>query len=167
MRGRGRFAAMAVMIALAGCGSGDERAIRRQLSAIEESLTVPAQEGDLARVARIAGLRRVLAADIRIATGVASRPGAQIPPEVAGRDAVLALAGRGIPPSGGVALEFVDTKVTLDDMGTNAEVYGTAKITAGTSESPVVDAREVTIGFAKIDGDWVVSAVRPEDTFAR
>ena len=158
--------AAAVVIAI-GCGSSDERAIKNQMSAIAKALTVPANEGELGRVTRIASLRNALAQDIQISTRMSPRPGAQIPPEIVGRDAVLALAARWAPPASGVAVEFVDVQVTLDASGAAAQVYCTAQASSGPPERPVVDARELTVGFAKIDGAWLVTSVRPEDTLTR
>ena len=149
------------------CGNGDERAIKSQMSTIAATLTVPANDGDLGRLSRIASMRNTLAPDVQVFTGIAARPGAQMPAELVGRDAVLALASRWTPPAGGVTVEFVDLQVTLDPSRVTAQVYGTAKVTSGPPERPVVDARELTMGFSKIDGAWLVSSVRPEDTLVR
>lgn len=163
-----RMAGFAAAAAIAiGCSSSDERAIKDQMAAIAKALTVPANEGELGRVARIASLRNVLAQDIQVSTGVSPRTGAQIPPEIVGRDAVLALAARWAPPTGGVTVEFVDIQVTRDGNGVVAQVYCTAQASSGPPERPVVDARELTVGFSKIDGEWRVTSVRPEDTLTR
>jgi hypothetical protein len=157
-----------VMVAFAvACGDSDERAIRNQMSAIAESLSVPEHDGELGRIARIAALRNVLAPDITVSTGASSQPGAEVEPELVGRDAVLALAGRWVPPAGGVTIEFVDVQVTLDASRATAQVYCTARISSGPDERPLVDARELTIGFSRIDGSWLVASVRPEETLVR
>ena len=161
----GVLAAMAVFAL--GCGNSDVRAIEDQMSAIEQALTVPASEGELGRVTRIASLRHALAENIQVSTGSIAAPGAQVPPELVGRDAVLALAGRWAPPAGGVTVEFVDAQITLDPGNVTAQVYCTVQATSGPPERPIVDARELTVGFSKIDGEWLVSSVRPEATLAR
>ena len=158
----GVFAAFAV-----ACGDSDERAIKNQMSAIAESLSVPENDGELGRIARIAALRNVLAPDIAVSTGTSSRPGAEVPPELVGRDAVLALVGRWVPPAGGVTIEFVDMQVTLDASRATAQVYCTARMSSGPDERRVVDARELTIGVSRIDGSWLIASVRPEDTLVR
>jgi hypothetical protein len=163
--GQGLFGVIVVLAI--GCGDSDERAIRNQMSSIAKTLTVPANDGELGRIARIAALRNVLAPDIHVSTAMSARPGAAVPPELVGRDAVLALVGRWVPPPGGVTVEFVDVQVTLDDSRTTATVYCTAKASSGPDERPLVDARELTIGFAKMDGAWLVTLVRPEDTLMR
>ena len=150
-----------------GCGSSDERAIRDQMAVIAKALTVPAAEAQFGGLARMASLRNALAENIQVTTGFAARPGAQVPPEIVGRDAVLGLAARWAPPAGGVTVEFVDVQVTLDAGGAAAQVYCTAQATSGPSEKPVVDARELRVGFSKTDGSWLVSSVHPEDTLTR
>lgn len=137
------------------------------MSAIAQALTVPANDGDLGRIGRIASLRSLLAENIRVSTGFSARPGAQIPPELVGRDAVLALVARWAPPVSGVTVEFVDMQITLDAGDAGAQVYCTAQATSGPPDQPVVDARELTVGFTKVDGSWLVSSVRPEDTLTR
>ena len=166
-----RACQMGVLVAIAllvsACGNSDVRAIEDQMSAIEKALTVPGSEGELGRVARIASLRNRLAENIQISTGSTAAPGARIPPELVGRDAVLALAARWAPPAGGVTVEFVDAQITLDPSNVTAQVYCTVQATSGTPDRPVVDARELTVGFSKIDGEWLVSSVRPEATLSR
>ena len=158
---------IAIAVIAAGCGDSDERAIKNQMTAIATALTVPANEGELGRITRIASLRNALAQDIRVSTGVSPRPGAQIPPEVVGRDAVLALSARWAPPATGVTVEFVDLQVTVDASGAGAQVYCTAQATSGPPERPLVDARELRVGFSKQNGSWLVSSVHPEETLTR
>lgn len=162
-----RAAVVAFAVMAAGCGGGDERAIKNQMSAIAQALTVPAREGELGRITRIASLRAALAENIHVSTGASVRPGAQIPPELVGRDAVLGLAARWSPPASGVTVEFVDVQVTLGNDGSTAQVYCTAQATSGPPDQPVIDARELTVGFSKVAGEWLVASVRPEDTLAR
>lgn len=163
-----RAAGLALVLTLAaGCGFREEDAIKDRLAEIAGSLSVPENDGELGRIARIAALSRAFAPDVRVSTGVSPRPGAQIPPEIVGRESLLALAGRWIPPPGGLVVEFVDVQVTLDDSRATASVYCTARMTSGRDEQPVVDARELTVGFSKIDGEWLVTSVRPEETLSR
>lgn len=163
-----RLALAGVLVTFAAaCGDSDERAIKNQMSAIAESLSVPENDGELGRIARLAVLRKVLAPGIAVSTGASPRPAAEVPPELVGRDAVLALVGRWVSPAGGVTIEFVDMQVTLDATRATAQVYCTARISSGPDERPVVDARELTIGFSRMDGSWLIASVRPEDTLVR
>lgn len=147
--------------------ASEARAIRHQLATIARLATPPPDEGDLGMVTRLAQLRNALAPDIRV-SATAPGTGAQMPQEIVGRDVVLALAGRWQPTRERMTLEFVDVQVTVDDGGKEAEVYCTAKVTLHPpSEPPTVDARELTIGFAKVDGIWIVRSVRQEPTLIR
>ena len=142
------------------------------MSAIAQALTVDAAKGDLGPVSRMATLWNLLAPDIHvsIAPSSAGAPGAgeRVPRQVVGRDAVLALVGRWAPPAGGVTVEFVDVQVTLNESGAEAQVYCTAAVTTrGPSGQPAVDARELSVGFAHVEGAWVVTSVRPEETLSR
>ena len=79
---------------------------------------------------------------------------------------MLALVGRWVAPAGGVTIEFVDVQVTLAADRATAQVYSTARFHPA-RRRPVVDARELTIGFAEIDGSWLITSVRPENTLVR
>lgn len=163
--------AVAVVAIIAGVSTyrwwtSDERAIRNQMSAIAESLTVAASEPELSRVTRIAQLRNALAPDIQVSAPDATA-GTRIPGSISGRDAVLGLIARWTPPPGGITVEFVDVQVQVGSDPSTAHVYSTAKVTSGPAERPTIDARELTVLFSRIDGDWLVSSVRPEQTLAR
>jgi hypothetical protein len=137
----------------------DERAIRRELDAIADALTVPPTDTELSRVARLAELRNHFAPDVRV------RFGRQ---DVVSRDALMGLASRWAPPPGGIFVEFVDPTIAVGDDAT-AQVYLTVKVStidARTTE-PTVDAREADIGFAKIEGDWLVTSVEARETLER
>ena len=162
-----RAGPIAIALLVLGCGGGDERAIRARMDSIAQALTVPANEGELGRIARIASLSSGLAETIEISTGVTTSAGATGSEEFVGRDAVLGLAARWAPPAGGVTVEFVDVQVTLGGGAATAQVYCTAQAMSGPAERPLVDARELTVGLSKIDGEWLVSSVRPEATLAR
>lgn len=167
--------AAGVLVVTAGCRwwAGDDRAVRKQLSAIAQSLTAKAKEGDLDRLARLGRLRKALAPDICVSSGTvkpgaAPGSGAGMPQELVGRDAVVGLVGQWAPPAGGVRVEFVDVRVKIGDGGAAAEVHGTATITSrDASGQKTVDARELTARFAKVEGAWVVTDVRPEETLIR
>src|SRR5262245_41201362 len=94
---------LVVMLSVSfACGGGEEGAIKNRIEAIAEMLSVPASEGELGRLARVAALRNVFATDVVVSTGGSARPGAQIPAEIVGRDAMLGFVGRWSPPAGGV-----------------------------------------------------------------
>ncbi len=139
-----------------------ERAIKNRLGGLAKTLSVPANDGDLGRVTRVAELRHYFAQDVRVRAGASG-------PEITSRDALLGLIGAWTPPPGGWTIEFVDVQVTLGQQATSARVYLTAKVSghdARTSE-PTLDAREANFSMAKQDGDWVVTSVEAAETLQR
>jgi hypothetical protein len=140
--------------------TGDERAIRKQLSSIAESLTIAPNEGSLGPVTRVAMLRKTLAPDVRVSAGPASGGDASAGAHsLVGRDAVLGAASQWARP-GGVTVDFVNVRVEVSDDGATARVSCTATLTSpGASGAPTVDARDVKIDFTRIEGAWLVSSV--------
>ena len=138
----------------------DERAIRSRLGGLADTLSMPANTTDIARVTRLAGLRRYFADDVHV------RLGGQ---EVTSRDSLLALVSGWVPPPGGVTVEFVDVQVTVDPDGAAAHVYLTAKVTgqdARTGET-TIDAREANLTMSRREGDWVLSSAESEETLRK
>ena len=152
--------ALILAILLIGAGvykwwPSDERAIRRQLDALADVLTVPSTDTDLARITRLAELRNYFAPDVRIHFGNQ---------DVISRDVLLALVQRWAPPQGGIFVEFVDVAVNVDDNDT-ARISLTAKASSPdvrTGEQ-TVDVREANVGMAKQNGDWVITSVEPQE----
>ena len=143
--------------------SSDERAIRRQLSAIADAMSVPPSEGSLGPVTRVAMLRRALAPDVRVS---ASPPGAPASPsgepaqQLNGRDIVLGAVSRWMPPPGGVIVEFRDEQVIVADAGAVGDVRCTVRIVARVDpDAPTIDERHLEMRFTKIDGAWLVETV--------
>ena len=131
------------------------RVVKRRLGELAATLSVPAQEADLQRVARLARLRQYLAEDINVRSG---RSG----PELSSREAVLAAAAGWKPDQGG-NVSFVDTNVKLD--ADTARAYTTAEVTtrdARTGEQ-TLDSREAVLALVRRDGLWLVSAVELRD----
>lgn len=136
----------------------EESRIKRRMAAIAVLMSVPANEPDVARMARILELRDYLAPDLRV------RYGGQ---EATSRETILgALAqwGRGVDA---IRVEFVDVQVTIDpaDRGV-AGVYMTATIT-GTNTT---DAREADVRLARASGDggrWIVTSAESRETLSK
>lgn len=152
--------------------TADERAIRAQVATIARALTVAPDEGALGPVTRVAALRNVLAPEILVSVGPlpaqAGAGSALLQEELIGRDAVLGLVGRWVPPSGGLMVRFVDVQVAVRDGRSDADVRGTVVVTAHTaSHEPSVDARDLSARFARLDGTWRLATVRLEETLQR
>jgi ketosteroid isomerase-like protein len=144
----------------------EERAVKKRLNALAETLSIPADAqhggGDVARVTRLAQLRRYFADDVQVKSGSGD-------PQSISRDGVLAAIASWTPPPGGLTIEFVDVQVKIDPDAASAKVYLTAKITANDARTgePTMDAREARLGMAKRSGEWVVASVETTDTLER
>ena len=170
--------AVLLLVVLIGAGvykwwPSDERAIRRQLDALADTLTVPSTDTELSRVTRLAELRECFAPDVQIHFENQ---------ELASRDALLAFVERWTPAPGRIFVEFVDVKVTLGGDDT-ATVYLTAKVTSAkegpAADSPdrdarapsaghtIIDAREVNLTMAKQNDDWVITKVESQETLEK
>lgn len=131
------------------------RVVKRRLGELAATLSVPAQEENLERVARLARLRQYLADDIKVGSG---RSG----PELSSREAVMAAAAGWKPDRGG-DVSFVDTDVKLD--ADTARVYTTAEVTTRDPQTgeQTLDSREAVLALVRRDGLWLVSAVELRD----
>ena len=142
----------------------EERAVKKRLNALAETLSIPADAqnggGEVARVTRLAQLRR-FADDVQVESGSGD-------PQSFSRDGVLAAIASWTPPPGGFRIEFVDVQVTIES-ATSAKAYLTAKIAAHDARTgePTMDAREARLGMAKRNGEWVVASVETTDTLER
>jgi hypothetical protein len=157
-----RWIAAAVLLVAAGavlfaCWPSEERRVRARLESLAETLSVPAKEGDLERLARAQRLRTALREDVTVAFEREQLPA------LSGRDAVAALVARPWPmTSGGVKVELQDLVITLDAARTSADVRFTARVTAldPASNQSTLDGRMVSLTMARVEGVWLVSSAR-------
>ena len=127
------------------------RALKRQMGEVAAALSVPAGEPEMARIARLAQLRRHLADDIRIRAGSA---------EISPRDAILGAVGAWKPPASGIDVQFVDTQVFIDSE-TTARAYMSVEVATPdpTRGQPTVDRQDTSVRLEKRDGQWVITTV--------
>jgi len=128
------------------------RKIQRRLGELAARLSVAEHEPDMARIARLAGLRGFFAPDVRIRVGAT---------EIVSRDAVLGAASGVTPPPGGADVQVVDLQVRFDgDTGTTAMAFMKVEVVTPDprSHQPTVDSRDATVNFALRDGEWMVTA---------
>ena len=127
------------------------RLIKRQLGRLAATLSVPANEADIARIARLAQLRRYLAEDVHLTVGRGEI-------DIASRDVLLAaVAARRVPP-GGADVQFVDVQVTVDSNDT-ARAFMAVEVRsedAGSGERSL-DSRDARVTLAKRNGEWVIT----------
>jgi hypothetical protein len=126
------------------------RAVKRRLGQVAATLSMPANEDQIATVARLARLRSYLARDLRLRAAALGR-------EVTSRDEALALAANWRPSPNGWDVHFADLHIALDSEQT-ARAYLTVEVTTPDPQGrPTVDARDATVALALHEGEWVVT----------
>jgi SnoaL-like domain len=137
------------------------RAVQRRLGTIAATLSTPPSETDFARAARLARLRPLLAEDIRVRIA----PDA---PEITSRGALLAALATLRPDATGWDVQFVDTKVTLED-DDSAHAHMTVEVTSRDARTgePTVDARSADVEIARRSGEWVVTSAESRAILTR
>jgi hypothetical protein len=155
MKANGSIYVTVVFVVLAGYFSyqgwfNPSRAVKRRLGEIAATLSVPLQEADVNRIARLAQLRTFLAPDIRLKIG-------EPPQELASRDAVLALVG-GFRPATSIDVRFTDTQVFMDaDAAAHAYMRVDVVTPDPQSGQPTVDSRDASVDLGLVDGEWLVT----------
>jgi hypothetical protein len=132
------------------------RVVKHRLGEIAAALSVPADESDTARLARLAQLRRYLANEIHITVGTR--------PEITSSDMALAVVGSWRPEQGSGDVHFADVQVFIES-DTAAHAYLSVELTNLDRESgqSVIDARDASVDLNKRDGEWKVTKVESKD----
>jgi hypothetical protein len=127
------------------------RAVKRQLGGLAATLSVPANESEVARVARIAQLRHYLATDIHLTMGRGDV-------DITSRDALLGAVAAMRPPPSGWDVRFVDVQVTVESE-TEARAFMTVEVRSEDSRTGErsLDAREARLTLANREGEWVIT----------
>jgi ketosteroid isomerase-like protein len=137
-----------------------ERAIRRQLDALAQTVNEDAADG-LGTVARAAQIGGYFTDDVVIELGQGVAP-------IHGRESVIGMAARLPPGKGGYDLRFEDVTVTVGPAGDAADVNAAAMMTRNDATGErSTDAREVSLGMKKVDGIWRIARVTAIDTLRR
>jgi hypothetical protein len=132
----------------------DEAQIRGVLERIAGAVSSgAAEEGDVSRLARAAGVRNYLDPHITVDAG---------PPfnRMSGRDAIIGTLARLNRTAGDLEVGFDDVQITVDAERDTAKVYLTAEARyrdGGGARG--LEARELDVTFRRLEGDWVVSNV--------
>jgi len=137
------------------------RAVKRQLGRLAATLSVPATEAEIARVARIAQLRHYLAPNIHLTLGKGEV-------DIPSRDTLLAAVAAMRPPASGWDVQFVDVQVTVDS-DVEARAYMTVEVRsedARTGERSL-DAREARLTLTRQDGEWLITTAESPQSLTR
>ena len=131
------------------------RAVKQRLGQVAGVLSIPEHETDLARVARLAQLRRYLDEDVRV------RAGAE---EIRSRDAAVGIAAAWKPQPGSGDVHFADVQVFIESE-TAAHAYLAVELMSidKASGQPTVDARDASVSLAKKSGEWVITAAESKE----
>ena len=166
--------ALAVIVGVAAFlfWPGEASRVRARVTAAAEALSARPGEGDVNRLARLAGFARGLARDVV----VEAEPGG---PAIRGREAVAALASQ-LSAVGAPHIELTDLEVTLDATSSNAVVTAVVHLTAvgpGGSAGPGgaagpglasgFDGDVVRIDLVRGDDGWLIVRAAPEPALAR
>lgn len=162
MKTNGSVYVAAVFVALTGYfvyqwWFNPNRMVKARLGDIAAALSMPANESELARVTRLAQLRKLAIADVHVRVGKNG-------PDLTPRDAVLGAIAAFRPPAGGWNVDFIDSDV-LVSTATTARAFVTVDVTSRDLESgkQTLDSRDVAFSFVKQDGEWLVSEAEVKD----
>lgn len=136
----------------------DERQIRRRLNSFAADFNESTTDG-LGMVARAAKIGSYFTDDIVVEFG-------QGTPPVHGRETLMGMATRLQGRTAAFTLELLDVNVDVESP-TTAEVNLTAAFRRRslTTGEESIDARELSLGMVKVNGEWRVSRVTSIDTF--
>jgi hypothetical protein len=161
MKSQGSIYVSVVLAALAGYfvyqwWFNPNRIIKQRLGEVALALSAPPAESDIARLARLARLRRYLDDRIHVRVG---RGG----PELSSRDEAIGAAAGWKTPAGGWNVDFVDVDVRVNSDGT-ARAFVTAEMTTPDQTGQQAgDSREVAFSFGKLNGDWLIREAEVKD----
>jgi len=158
---------VAILVALAAayyayrwCFPDDEAVIRTRLDDLAATVSHSSAEG-FAQLTRAAKFGTFFTEDvvIEIGGGVAS---------IRGRDTVMALAAKAQVPGEGFTIRFVDVTVVVDPSGLSALATMTATAQGRSlGDYQAIDARELEMGWRKVDGEWQIDRVTGVETLQR
>jgi hypothetical protein len=131
------------------------RAAKQRLGEVAFALSVPEHESDVARLGRLAQLRKYLDEDLRLKIGAE---------EVRSRDAALGIAAGWQPPSGSGDVHFADVQLFIES-DTAAHAYLAVELASLDKESghSTVDSRDASVSMARKNGEWVITAAESKE----
>ena len=128
-----------------------ERVITRRLHDLAGLLSVPQREGDLDRLARVAGLKAFFTPDIQIRVGDAA-------PAVLSRDALIGMAATSRSTARPSTVRVTESQVTVD-----SESSAVARVTvelagAEGTGGEMRDVRAMQLRLTHADDEWRIGA---------
>jgi hypothetical protein len=132
------------------------RAVKRRLGEVAATLSAPANESQMARIARLARLRRYLSENLRVRSGALAR-------DLTSRDELLAAAASWRPSENGWDVHFADLHITIESETAARAFLGVEVTTPDPQGHPTVDTRDAAVGLALRDGEWVITEAESKD----
>ena len=136
----------------------EERQIRSRLEELADTASIPPNEQEFGRMARLGRLGRLLTDDVSLGGG-------EPLDMVSGRDAVLGLAAQVQRYTGGLHVVLQDVTVTVDDDRRRAHAGARAVATEHAADGrETVEMRDVSLELAKTDEGWQLTraVIAPE-----
>jgi hypothetical protein len=127
-----------------------ERVIRRELAELARTACIPANEGNLPRLANAQKLASFFTTDVEIDFDLRGR----FSQTISGRSELQEKALAARAALSGLTVEFLDINVTVAPDGQSATADLTAKASLPGDTVPQVE--EVKVDFKKVDGDWLI-----------
>ena len=152
---------LAAILGIYGQGHDETRAVRHRVESAAEAVSSRAGEADVERLARLAGLSRMLAMDVLVEAEAGG-------PAIRGHQAVTALAAQLSAAGGPRTVTLSDIEVAFNDVKTTATVTAVAHLTSsspGATQS--YDGQVVHLELTKDGTGWLISRVRPEPALDR
>ena len=131
------------------------RAAKQRLGEVAFALSVPENESDIARIGRLAQLRKYLDEDLRLKIGAE---------EIRSRDAAVGIAAGWKPQAGSGDVHFADVQLFIESE-TTAHAYLAVELTSLDRDSghPTVDSRDASVSMARKNGEWVITAAESKE----
>ncbi len=116
---------------------------------------MPENETDVARIGRLAQLRKYLDEDLRLRIGA---------DEIRSRDAAVGLAAAWKPQAGSGDVHFADVQLFIES-DTAAHAYLAVEFTSLDRDSghSTVDSRDASVSMARKHGEWVITAAESKE----
>ena len=131
------------------------RAAKQRLGEVAFALSVPENETDVARIGRLAQLRKYLDENLRLKIGA---------DEIRSRDAAVGLAAAWKPQAGSGDVHFADVQLFIES-DTAAHAYLAVELTSLDPDSghSTVDSRDASVSMARKHGEWVITAAESKE----
>ena len=138
----------------------DEALIRTRLEALAATVSHEGGGEGFATLTRAAAFGAFFTQDVVIEIGGFA--------PIRGRDSVMALAAKAQVPGEGFTIRFVDVTVVVDPSGLSALAAMTATAQGrNLGDYQAIDARELEMGWRKVDGDWQIERVTTVEAIQR